>query len=155
MAFDFSGIENVGEFYSAHYLSAVLEGDLKAIYDKWKTAKEDEGKRPPQELLSGLANRYFTAFGKAEGERDPAERLSSAQDFHAYLLEALGYQRAPGLEPLDGAEICPVQLALRRDGNPFLWVLEAPFAESEDDDPLAGPPLVQQVPDQTTADRLP
>ena len=42
MALEFTGIENVGEFYSAHYLSAVLEGDLKATFAKWKKAKEEE-----------------------------------------------------------------------------------------------------------------
>ena len=46
MAFDFSGIENVGEFYSAHYLSAVLEGDLKAIYDNGRLRKKTKVNRP-------------------------------------------------------------------------------------------------------------
>jgi hypothetical protein len=32
MALEFAGIDNVGEFYSGHYLSAVLEGDLKATF---------------------------------------------------------------------------------------------------------------------------
>ena len=97
MALEFSGIENIGEFYSTHYLSAVLEGDLKTIFKKWKIAKDEDGKRPPNETMGGLANRYFTAFGKAGGERDPAERLNLAQDFQAYFLEALGYARNPHL----------------------------------------------------------
>ena len=33
MALDFTGISNV-EFYSGHYLSAVLEGDLKTVFEK-------------------------------------------------------------------------------------------------------------------------
>jgi hypothetical protein len=44
VALDFTGIQNV-EFYSGHYLDAVLEGDLKALFDKWNDAKRDEGKR--------------------------------------------------------------------------------------------------------------
>ena len=43
MAFELTGIENVGEFYSAHYVSAVLEGDLKSVFQKWKQAKDDDG----------------------------------------------------------------------------------------------------------------
>ena len=146
MALDFSGIENV-EFYSGHYLSAVLEGDLKATFKKWKAAKDEEGKRPPQEALAGLANRYFTAFGKAIEERDPVERLHLAQDFHAYLLEALGYSRSAGIEALDDDEVLPVHLSLRRDGRPFLWVLEAPFPMGDEDaeDPLDLPPLTEQL----------
>jgi len=145
MALDFSGIENV-EFYSGHYLSAVLEGDLKAIFQKWKKAKDEEGKRLPQEELAGLANRYFAAFSKAVEERDLSERLHLAQDFHAYFLEALGYTRNPGIEALDENEVIPVHLSLRRDGRPFLWVLEAPFpvGDEDADDPLDLPPLIDQ-----------
>ena len=35
MALDLTGIENV-EFYSGHYLDAVLEGDLKSVFKRWK-----------------------------------------------------------------------------------------------------------------------
>jgi hypothetical protein len=31
MAFDFTGIDNA-DFYSGHYLTALLEGDLKSIF---------------------------------------------------------------------------------------------------------------------------
>ena len=155
MALDLSGIENVGEFYSGHYLTAVLEGDLKAVFERWKSAKDEEGRRPPQEALAALANRYFTAFSRAEGERDAAERLRLAQDLHAWLLEALGYERSPGLEPLNGDEVVPVHLALRRDGHPFLWVLDAPFPASAADDPLAAAPLADQLPPGADGARLP
>ena len=37
MALDVSGIHNVGEFYSHHYLSAVLDGDLKALFKTFFT----------------------------------------------------------------------------------------------------------------------
>ena len=68
MALELTGIENVGEFYSGHYLSAVLEGDLKAIFAKWKQGKDEDGTRPPNEALAGLANRYFTARSRAEDD---------------------------------------------------------------------------------------
>ena len=155
MALELSGIENVGEFYSGHYLTAVLEGDLKATFEKWKREKADDGKRPPNESLAALANRYFSARSKAEEENDRVERLALAQDFHAYLIEALGYQRQPTLEPLDGDEVVPVHLALRRDGNPFLWIIDAPFPESEDEDPLGNAPLPRQLGSGTDGAQLP
>ena len=149
MAIAFTEIENEGDFYSSHYLSAVLEGDLKSLFERWRKRKEDEGLRTPPEILAGLANRYFTAYGRAAGERDEAERLALSRAFHAHLLEALGYSRDPRLESLDGDEVLPLHLALRRDGNPFLWVIDAPFpaGEREDEDPLAGAPLPEQMPD--------
>ena len=36
MAIDLIGIENCNEFYSQHYLSELLEGDLKALFARWK-----------------------------------------------------------------------------------------------------------------------
>lgn len=144
MALDLGGIENV-EFYSAHYLNAVVEGDLKSVFDKWKKEKDEKGKRPPNEVLAGISNRFFTALGKAEGERDLVERLRLARDVHAYLLEALGYQRSPSVEPLEEGQVFPVHLALERDGHPFLWVVDAPFMESDDADPLLVPPHASQL----------
>jgi hypothetical protein len=55
-------------------------------------------------------------------------------------LEALGYPYEPDAESLEGDEACPVLLSLRRDGNPFLWVIDAAFPEKEDDDPLDASP---------------
>ena len=155
MALELSGIDNVGEFYSGHYLSAVLEGDLKSVFSRWSQAKESEGRRLPQEALAGLANRYFVAIAKAEEEHDPAARLALAQEFHAYFIEALGYERQPAIEPLDGDGVVPVQLALQRDGHPFLWIMEAPFAPLESDDPLAQCPLAEQLPGGLAETQLP
>ncbi len=41
MPIDLSGIHNVGEFYSHHYLDALLEGDLKGLCTCWRT--DDQG----------------------------------------------------------------------------------------------------------------
>jgi hypothetical protein len=155
MALDFSGIDNVGEFYSGHYLSAVLEGDLKQIFQEWHDRKAGDGTRPPNEVLAGLSNRYFSVRAEASAARDVADRLRLARDVHAYLLEALGYTRDPQIEPVGGDDVVPVHLVVRRDGNPFLWVLDAPFPEAEDDDPLAASPLVEQLPDGSDGVRLP
>lgn len=155
MAFEFAGIENIGEFYSGHYLSAVLEGDLKSTFEKWRQAKEEEGRRLPQEALAGLANRYFAIRAKAEEESEAGARLDLAREFNAYFVEALGYERKPGIEPLEGDEIVPVHLALRKDGNPFLWILDAPFPETEDEDPLASSPLEEQLPNGSDGAKLP
>ena len=154
MALDFTGIDNV-EFYSPHYLTAVLEGDLKAVFKKWKEEKDESGKKQPQELLRGLSNQFFSSAEKAAGNSDPAERLSLAQDFHAHLLEALGYSRQPGVERLDDAGAIPVHLALRRDGQPFLWVVDAPFPTEEENDPLAQTPAAEQLGENAKTGDLP
>ena len=90
MALDLAGIRNL-DFYSPHYLEAVLESDLKSVFKKWKEAKDEKGTQQPQERLNKLANPYFAAVSKAESERDPVRRWEIAREFHVKLLEALDY----------------------------------------------------------------
>ena len=61
MALDLTGIQNVGEFYSHHYLDALLENDLKGLLATWRA--DDE--RTPDRRLNGLAPAYFNAKQQA------------------------------------------------------------------------------------------
>jgi hypothetical protein len=36
MPISLTGIQNVGEFYSHHYLDALLEQDLKGLFSHWR-----------------------------------------------------------------------------------------------------------------------
>ena len=36
-----TGIQNVGEFYSHHYLDALLENDLRGLFAQWREEDED------------------------------------------------------------------------------------------------------------------
>ncbi len=148
MALDLSGIVNVGEFFSQHYLEALLESDLKQTFGAWSQAEKDGGPKAPPKRLAALAERYFKAVSRATGEGDSAVRLELAQDFHAHLLDALGYTRAPAVEPLGDDSAVPVALSITQQQRPYLWVVEAPFAASDDDaDPFAELPLREQLPE--------
>ena len=154
MALDLAGIRNL-DFYSPHYLEAVLESDLKSVFKKWKEAKDEKGTQQPQERLNKLANPYFAAVSKAEGERDPVRRWEIAREFHVKLLEALGYPYQPDAALLEDNSVCPRLLSLERDGNPFLWVLDAPFVGEEDEDPLGATPYREQLPPDYQDEPLP
>jgi hypothetical protein len=39
MAIDLTGIHNVGEFYSYHYIESLLQNDLKGLFARWRTAE--------------------------------------------------------------------------------------------------------------------
>ncbi len=43
MPLDLTGIQNTGEFYSHHYLDALLEQDLKGIVIRWRTDDQEIG----------------------------------------------------------------------------------------------------------------
>ncbi len=36
MSLNLTGIQNIGELYSHHYLDALLEGDLKGLFAHWR-----------------------------------------------------------------------------------------------------------------------
>ncbi len=45
MPLDLTGIQNIGEFYSHHYLDALLENDLKRLFAKWRAVRGQRGWR--------------------------------------------------------------------------------------------------------------
>ncbi|MEQ8765811.1 MAG: N-6 DNA methylase [Planctomycetota bacterium] len=154
MPLDLTGIDNV-EFYSAHYLDAVLEGDLKELLQRWRHEKDEDGRKLPWESVRTLANRFFAAAAQADAQ-DPLERWQAARDFHAHLIEALGYRYAPTAEPLDDEDVVPTLAAIRKDNRPYLWIVDAPFAdESEDADPFDQPILPEQLPADAQNANLP
>jgi hypothetical protein len=146
MGLDLSGIENVGEFYSHHYLEAVLGSDLQDVLKAWA-----ESDHPPYKRLARLESAYFKARHQAGQERSAEERWRLARGFHAELLEALGYPYQPEWETLPQGEVVPTLLSMDRDGRPFLWMVDAPFPLQEDESPLDSAPVAPQATEQAVA----
>lgn len=128
MPIDLTGITNENEFYTHHYLAAILEGDLKSLFEAWA-----QQERPPWEGLRALA-RPFQAIDR---ETDAAERQALRHKWFADLFGVLGYSLSPDVVELEGG----TQLSLagqitRANGQPELWILEC-LDGAEEDDPLA------------------
>ena len=145
MALSLTSIENV-EFYSGHYLDSVLDGDLKGTFAKWKVAAEETATRQPHERLRSLASIFLKARDQATGEDRAVARLKPAQEFHAHLLEALGYKRQPETEPLGKDSLCPVLATYGTKVRTDLWIVEAPFREDDSDSSLDAMVLGEQYP---------
>ena len=72
MALNLTGISNENEFYTHHYLSAILETDLKEVFEKWPL----ESRRKNSSLLIpssvawlGSIWAYATAWSECGGRR--------------------------------------------------------------------------------------
>lgn len=155
MSLDLSGIDNVNEFYSHHYLDELLEGDLRGLWAKWKAVEEQGNTRhAPPKALRSLKKRYSDILRQlVNGTRarapDLGQRTQLACDFHTELLAALGYPQVSTWTGCDAVsldnetgEVLPVRLALARDGEPHLFVIEAPWpatGESVLESPVAAP----------------
>ena len=115
------GIENSNEFYTHHYLSAIMAGDLKsAVFDAWKT-DDDGDPRQPWYDLRGLYQDFFKLKDFLERENRVEVRCREHETFAAELLYALGYEPKPQLIPVDGGFLPTLVAIERQNGAPLLW----------------------------------
>lgn len=142
-------INNVGEYYAAHYLEHQFPKDIAAQLKAWR----DAGSQSAPRRLQALADDYFGAKTQALDFDTPqaragAETAPDMAAWHGHLLRALGYQPAPGWQALAAEHAAlPALLRLTRQGKPWLVVAETPFSLPEDaDEPL-------DVPVQSGADQ--
>jgi len=135
MAIDLTGITNENEFYTHHYLSAILENDLKEVYKEWKRREEEENISPPYAELRSLAKDYFAVRNRLERERRPEARLLRQREFLATLLPVLGYVFKPEFRELDDNTLLPIIGEVTKpNGAPELWIIEALDLSGENSD---------------------
>ena len=136
MAIDLTGISNVNEFYTDHYLASILENDLKDLFRQWSTAEKEQDVTPPDRRIATLSQSYFRIQADLERIRSPRNIMEAQRPFIANLCDALGYTYAPTEQALDRDDATvPVLAGVAKDsGAPELWVLETlcPIAEMAD-----------------------
>ena len=131
MALD-NAIQNVGEYYAAHYLAGQFAKDIAEQVKAWKA----QGTQSVPRRLQALSDLYFRAKSQALEYPDPDVR-ARAQDadlrgWHPRLLAALGYASEPLQLELESEKlVLPAVLRLNRHSRPWLAVLEAPFCLSD------------------------
>lgn len=138
-------IQNVGEYYAAHYLSD-KNGFLKDINDQTKIWKEIGSQSTPKKLQS-LGEAYFKAKTRALDFTTPEHRLKANdavfECWHPKLLDALGYIMEPvSIELTSEKQMLPATLKLFRNNQPWLVILETPFCLAcgeTDEEPLEVP----------------
>ncbi|MDY6988933.1 MAG: hypothetical protein SWQ30_12855 [Thermodesulfobacteriota bacterium] len=155
MAIDITGITNENEFYTHHYLSAILENDLKEVFSQWKQREEEEERPQPHTRLRSLRKDFFAKISLLEKERDIEERISIQRDFAERLLSGLGYEYNTEIVDLDDESRIPLIGVIKKgDGFPALWILEAVNTFGEDADPLELHFCVEQYPDDNEIQKV-
>ena len=156
---NFPGIDNSSEFFTHHYLAAILTRDLKNVFKDWgddtdDTDDTDDANSPnavdhkkPHEMLRACAQDFFAFRAELEEKTDAAERATLHREFLQGFLYALGYDPTPSSYDL-GDKNLPGPLEVlarirRADGAPVLWALQvtAPSQELGTEDPLNLPLL--------------
>ena len=92
----FIGIANENEFYSHHYLSEVLKGDIRERLEQWAAAEETHPEqRAPYRQLASWASQWFALRNASSHGGTAAEQLERFQQVQQGLLRALGYAITP------------------------------------------------------------
>lgn len=155
MAIDITGITNENEFYTHHYLAAILENDLKELFSEWNKKADEEGIPQPYKKVGSLRKDYFAMQSSLERERDTCERLSMQRDFHAKLLSSLGYDFHSILVDLNNRTQIPLIGGINKpDGSPELWIIEALEIPGEENDPFELSLSKEQYPSDSETEKM-
>ncbi|MCF8089187.1 MAG: hypothetical protein K9K63_03280 [Desulfotignum sp.] len=129
---DLTGITNENEFYTHHYIAAILEGDLKDLFKTWNDLEKETGEASPPSLLKTVAGKYFQYRNQKGMDLD--NRHGQIQ---AVILPALGYTPQPlTREMREGGTLNLISEITRKGGAPLLWIMEARDPLQEATDPL-------------------
>jgi hypothetical protein len=129
---DLTGITNENEFYTHHYIAAILEGDLKDLFKTWNDLEKETGETSPPSLLKTFAGKYFQYRNQKGMDLD--DRHAQIQ---ALILPALGYTPQPlAREMREGGTLALISEITRKGGAPLLWIMEARDPLQEATDPL-------------------
>lgn len=135
MSIDLAGINNVNDFFTAHYLATYFEENVREATSRWKELEESAGVKNPASALRAAANRYYTALPNYEVHASEAEQMRDVADMAEIVLGALGYDGPVGasIELSDGFIASVFHEELADDGKPFMWVVLANNKEEETD----------------------
>jgi hypothetical protein len=121
---DLTGIENAGEFFSAHYLQERLPEELKGQDAEVAKALDDRTSK-----LRAAGSDMLRALADA-GAMTVSGRADVAHDLCVRLLEAFGYDRSSSRYAVLDREgssnhAVPLLSELRHGDLPYVFVLEA------------------------------
>jgi hypothetical protein len=119
MAIDLTGITNANEFYTQYYLQAILEGDLRGVFEAWGKLET-----APPDALRQLAKTWRQSGSDEE-----------QQGWWYAFFTALGYPMRPTIRDMEDGSVLPLETELvRSSGEPLLWIIHA---KDSDGDPLS------------------
>lgn len=148
MSHAFIGVEDQNEFFTQHYLAAILKGDLKPVLDRWREeaaarklatagkTKRGASRHSPPQALSAHHRDFFRYLDQVERLKSGAARVEAHRDAFAPLLATLGYVPRREVVEVPSGHIPLLASEKRADGTPLLWCIPVaqPFVKPADDD---------------------
>ena len=135
MSMDLTGITNINEYYTNHYLSSVFEENAAETISAWRTrAKDYDDFRAPWSSLRECGKQFYPIINRFRTNRNSIQTLQDIRTLADAYLNALGYPEASEFTiTVDESEV-PVYLEMTKpNGAPLLWVLLAHSVEDDGD----------------------
>ncbi len=130
------GIENVHEFYTHHYLAAIIQNDIRPVIQQWSELAREAEEKTPHRQLAALQQRFFRYKDRLERLKADDLRVEAHLEMQAALLDVLGYAVKPVLRHIQEGPLPLAGEVLRTDGAPLLWFLPVTGSADEKTDPL-------------------
>ncbi|MED4600212.1 N-6 DNA methylase [Paenibacillus validus] len=135
MAIDLTGIRNVNEYYTNHYLNSIFEENAAESISTWRTtAKENENIRTPWSLLRESGQHYYVMRDRSSRARS-SQRYLLIRDMADIYMAALGYEKSESFTiPLDdGQNHAHIYSEIKKhNGAPLLWIMLSHSDSDED-----------------------
>lgn len=124
---DLTGIDNINEYYTNHYLNTIFADSIKTEVKQWNHTEAAETLQTPWSRLRQTRRYYYPAREHFQRQRLDADTFEQITLLAGKYLAALGYPDLAVKEViLDDETVVPVTLEIKRaDGTPLLWVLLA------------------------------
>jgi hypothetical protein len=126
------GVDNVHEFYTNHYVAAIVGADVKPHLQRWR----DDPADAPWRRLGALQGPFFRFLEQRERARGGDARVRDHAELTGQILEALGYALQPVHRELPSGPVPLLAAYDRPDGEPLLWLLPAPTRHGAEEDVL-------------------
>ena len=130
------GIKNVHEFYTHHYLAAIIGADIKPVVQRWREEATEQDDRTPYRRLAALQQGFFRYRDRLERTKSTDLRVEAHLENQAALLDVLGYPVRPLHRHLPTGPLPLLAELTRGDGSPLLWLLPVASTAGQQDDPL-------------------
>ena len=135
MSVDLTGINNVNDFFTSHYLATYFDENVKEAAAAWKELEESRGIKSPASGLRAVANQYLRVLPEYESETSSEQQMRNVSEVARSVLLALGYGEPVYAEiNLDDDLTVPVFHEARDEaGKPILWVILSNNRDSDTD----------------------
>ncbi len=125
MAIDLTGIRNVNEYYTNHYLNSIFEENTSETISAWRAAAKNEELRTPWSMLRECAKQYYVMHEKSLRSRSSL-MFPLIRDMADNYLCALGYEKTkPFTVSIDNEQNYAYIYSevKKQNGAPLLWIL--------------------------------